>query len=155
VIPANRINNIAKNYLQYFPQANAPGKADGENNYVVPNPSINNFSSWVGRADASITSRNKLFFSLHQSSYTQVTADIFHNLSTGQYSGTDIWGGILDDVHTFSATIVVDTRLDFTRSVSNSFIKSAGFDPTTLGFLAYMSTFSQRLAIPRVSFSVN
>jgi hypothetical protein len=155
VVPSNRINSIAKAYLQYFPTPNAPGKADGENNYVVPNPSINNFSSWVGRADASLSTRNKLFFSLHESSYTQATADIFQNLSTGQYSGTDIWGGILDDVHTFSPTVVVDTRLGFTRSVSNSFIKSAGFDPTTLGFPGYMATFSQRLAMPRISFSDN
>jgi hypothetical protein len=152
-IPSNRINNIAKNYLTYFPLPNAPGKADGENNFVVPNPSVNNFSSWVGRADASLSSRNKLFFSLHESSYTQASADIFQNLSTGQYSGMDIWGGILDDVHTFSPTVVVDSRLGFTRSVSSSFIKSAGFDPTTIGFPAYMSTFSQRLAMPRISFS--
>jgi hypothetical protein len=153
VIPANRINSIAKTYLQYFPQPNAIGKADGENNYVVANPSVNNFTSWVGRADASISSRNKLFFSLHESSYTSAQNDIFQNVSTGNYTGMDIWGGVLDDVHTFSPTVVVAPRLGFTRSVSNSFIKSAGFDPTTLGFPAYMSTMSQRLAMPRISFS--
>ena len=53
----------------------------------------------------------------------------------------------------FSPTLVMDTRFGFTRSFSSSFIKSAGFDPTSLGFPAYMSTFSQRLAMPRISFS--
>jgi len=153
IIPASRINSIAKAYLQYFPAPNQPGKADGENNYVVPNPSLNNFASWVGRTDTNIGSRDKLFFTLHESSYTNATADIFQNISTGQYSGLDLWGGILDDVHMFSPTLVLDTRLGFTRSVSNSYIKSAGFDPTQLGFPGYMASYSLREAMPRVSFS--
>lgn len=153
VIPAALLNPVAKAYLQYFPLPNQPGKADGENNYVVANPGINDFTSWVGRTDASIASRNKAFFSLHESSYTNSTADIFHNLATGQYSGMDIWGGVLDDVHTFSPTLLLDSRLGFTRSVSNSYIKSAGFDPSTLGFPAYIAAHSQRLAIPRIAFA--
>lgn len=153
IIPASFINPVAKAYLQYFPLPNQPGKADGENNYVVPNPSVNRFTSWVGRTDASIGSRNKAFFSMHESSYTNSTADIFHNVATGQYSGMDIWGGVLDDVHMFSPTLVLNSRLGFTRSVANSFIKSAGFDPTTLGFPSYIASNSQRLAMPRIAFS--
>jgi hypothetical protein len=153
LVPASRINSLAKNYLQYFPQPNQPGKADGENNYVVPSPSINDFASWIGRTDASIGSRDKLFFNMHMSSYTSATADIFHNLATGQYSGMDIWGGVLDDVHVFSPTLLLDTRLGFTRSYSSSYIKSAGFDPTQLGFPSYMAAYSLRTAMPRIAFS--
>ena len=155
IVPAARIDSIAKAYLGYFPQPNQPGKADGENNYVVPNPSINNFASWIGRTDAAIGSRNKLFFNMHMSSYTNATADIFNNLATGQYSGMDIWGGVLDDVHVFSPTLVLDTRLGFTRSYSSSYVKSAGFDPTQLGFPGYMASYSLRLAMPRIAFSDN
>ncbi|MCU1239065.1 MAG: hypothetical protein JWP63_7032, partial [Candidatus Solibacter sp.] len=153
IIPSARINPVSKAYLQYFPLPNQPGKPDGENNYVVPNPNVNNFASWVGRTDASLGSRNKLFFSMHESSYTGASADIFQNLGTGQFSGLDIWGGLIDDVHMFSPTLVMDTRFGVTRSYSASFIKSAGFDPTSLGFPGYMSTFSQRLAMPRIAFS--
>ena len=153
IIPSNRISSIAKAYLQYFPLPNQPGKADGENNYVVPNPSIDNFASWVGRTDLNLSSKNKLFFTMHESSYTNSTADIFHNLATGQFSGQDLWGGVIDDVHSFTPTLLVDTRLGITRSFSSSFIKSAGFDPTTLGFPGYMSSYSLRLAMPRISFS--
>ena len=155
IIPASSINPIAKAYLQYFPQPNQAGKADGENNYVVPNPSINNFASWVGRADANISDRNKLFFTMHESSYTSSSADVFHNLATGQYSGLDLWGGLVDDVQTFSPTLVLDTRFGITRSYSSSYIKSAGFDPTQLGFPSYMDSYSLRLAMPRVAFSDN
>ncbi len=153
LIPANRINSISKAYLQYFPLPNQPGKADGENNYVVPNPSIDNFASWVGRTDLNLSAKNKMFFTMHESSYTNSTADIFHNLATGQFSGLDLWGGVLDDVHSFTPTLLADTRIGITRSYSSSFIKSAGFDPTTLGFPSYMASYSLRLAMPRVSFS--
>ncbi|MGJ5818749.1 carboxypeptidase regulatory-like domain-containing protein [Paludibaculum fermentans] len=153
LIPASRMDSIAKAYMQYYPQANQPGKATGENNFVVSNPSINNFKSWVGRTDLNLGARNKLFFNMHMSSYTNATANIFQNLATGQFSGQDIWGGVLDDVHTFTPTLVLNSRLGFTRSYSNSFINSAGFDPTTLGFPAYMKANSQKLAMPRVAFS--
>jgi len=153
IIPANRLNSIAKAYLQYFPAPNQPGKPDGENNYVVSDPSVNNFASWVGRADANLSSRNKLFFTMHESSYTQSSADIFRNLASGQFSGLDLWGGVVDDVHMFSPTLVLDTRIGITRSYSSSFIKSAGFDPTSLGFPSYMAAYSLREAMPRISFS--
>lgn len=153
IIPANRLNNIAKAYLQYFPLPNQSGKADGENNYVVPNPSVNNFASWVGRTDLNVSEKNKLFFTMHESSYTNATADIFHNLASGQFSGLDLWGGVVDDVHMFSPTIVANTRVGITRSYSSSYIKSAGFDSTTLGFPSYMASYSLRQAMPRVTFS--
>ncbi len=152
-VPQSYINSIAKQYLQYFPLPNQPGKPGGENNYVVATPSINDFSSWLGRIDLAVGAKNKLLFSLHESSYTNSIADIFQNLASGQYNGMDIWGGIVDDVHAFSPTLVLNTRFGFIRSVRNSFIKSDGFDPTTLGFPSYMASYSQRLAMPRISFS--
>ncbi len=151
LIPASQISSVAKSYLQYYPQPNQPGKPDGENNYIVPNPTINNFASWVGRADANLSSKNKLFFTMHESSYTAASADIFHNDATGQYSGLDLWGGVVDDVHMFSPTLLLDTRLGITRSYSSSFIKSAGFDATSLGLPGYMNAYSLRQAMPRVT----
>src|SRR5262249_5554115 len=138
-------------YLNYFPLPNQPGKPDGENNYVVPNPSINNYSSWVGRTDLNLTQRNKLYFNLHESSYAQTTNNVFHNIAAGQDSARDIWGGVLDDVHMFSPTLVLNTRFGVTRTVPNTVIASTGFDPTNLGFPAYIRSNSQRLAMPRIA----
>jgi hypothetical protein len=153
IIPGSMINPVAKAYLQYFPQPNAPGDAAGENNYVVSNPSINNYTSWMGRTDLNLGTGNKVFFDLHESSYTKSSSDIFQNLATGSFSGMDIWGGVLDDVNMFSPTLVLDSRLGFTRSVSNSYIKSNGFNPAQLGFPAYMASYSLRQAMPRIAFA--
>ncbi|MBI4893328.1 MAG: carboxypeptidase regulatory-like domain-containing protein [Acidobacteria bacterium] len=153
LIPTNRISQIAKNYLGYMPLPNAAGKSTGENNYVVPNPSINNFESWVGRTDINVSTKNRLFFTMRHSDYKSSTSDIFQNDATGQYSGMNLWGGALDDVHSFTPTLLLNTRFGFLRSYSSSSIKSGGMDPTTLGFPSYMLTNSQRLAMPRVAFS--
>jgi hypothetical protein len=153
IIPSSRLNAISKAYLNYMPQPNQAGKATGENNYVVATPSINNFTSWVGRSDLNLGSKSKLFFSLHESTYTAATSDVFQTMATGQFSGMDLWGGLLDYVYTVTPTLVVDSRFGYTRSYSSSYIKSAGFDPTTLGFPGYMSANSLRLAMPRVAFS--
>src|SRR5258708_18778023 len=141
-------NPVGLAYLKYFPQPDVPGAADGEGNYVIGNPSINNFSSWVGRSDASFGSRNKLSFNMHESTYTQATQDVFHNLATGQFSNTDLWGAFVDDVYTITPTLLLDTRFGYTRAYVNSSIKSAGFDPTQLGFPAYMAASSLGLAMP-------
>jgi hypothetical protein len=153
LIPSSRLSAIAKNYLNYFPAPNQAGKATGENNFVVASPSINNYASYIGRMDVNVSERNKLFFNMNTSTYQKSQSDIFHNLATGQYSNQDMWGALVDDVHTFSPTLVLDFRLGYTRSYASSSIKSAGFDATQLGFPSYMAANSTSAAMPRIAFS--
>lgn len=153
VIPASEINPIALKYMQYFPEPNQPGKSDGENNYVVNDPTTDNYYSYMGRTDLNLTDKDKLFFDYHTSYYTNGSADIFQNLATGQYSNLNLLGSVLDNVHIFSPTLVLDSRLGFSRSYTSSSIKSDGFDPTQLGFPSYMLSNSTLPAMPRITFS--
>jgi hypothetical protein len=153
IIPTNRQNPIALKYLQYFPQPDQPGKSDGENNYVVNDPTTDNYVSYMGRTDLNISDFDKLFFEIHTSGYTNGSADIFRNLATGQYSNLNLWGTSLDNVHTFTPTFLLDTRLGFSRSLTTSSIKSDGFDPTQLGFPSYILSNSTLPAMPRITFS--
>jgi hypothetical protein len=153
LIPSTRINPIALKYLQYFPQPNQPGKSDGENNYIVNDPTVDNYKSYMGRTDVNISNNNRAFFEYHTSYYTNGQADIFNNLASGQYSNLNLLGGSLDDVHTFTPTLLLDTRLGYSRSYTSSSIKSDGFDPTTLGFPSYMLSNSTLPAMPRITFS--
>ena len=147
------INPVASKYLQYFPAPNQLGQSDGSNNYVVSNPTRDNYSSFMGRLDVNVSDRDKLFFDYHTSSYTNSLADIFSNLATGQFGGLDLLGSTLDDVHTFSPTLLLDTRLGFSRSYTSSSIKSSGFDATQLGFPSYMLANSTLPALPRITLS--
>ncbi len=153
MIPTSRLNSIALKYLQYFPLPDQPGKSDGENNFVVNDPTTDNYVSYMGRTDLNFSNANKMFFELHTSGYTNGQADIFRDLATGQYTNLNLWGGSLDDVHIFSPTMVLATRLGFNRSYSTNSIKSDGFDPTQLGFPSYMLANSTLPAMPRIAFS--
>jgi hypothetical protein len=153
VIPSSELSSIAKNYMQYYPMPNQPGKSDGENNYIVNDPSTDKYESYMGRLDLNLSDKNKLFFDYHTSYYTNGTADIFQTLASGQYSNLNLLGSVLDNVHIFTPTLILDSRLGFSRSYTSSSIKSDGMDPTTLGFPSYMLSNSTLPAMPRITFS--
>jgi hypothetical protein len=153
VIPSSELNPIALNYLKYFPEPNQPGKSDGENNYVVNDPSTDKYQSFMGRSDLNLSDKDKLFFDYHTSYYTNGSADIFQNLASGQYSNLNLLGTVLDNVHIFTPTLILDSRLGFSRSYTSSSIKSDGFDPTSLGFPSYILQNSTLPAMPRIAFS--
>jgi hypothetical protein len=153
VIPTSELNPIALKYLQYFPEPNQPGKSDGEQNYVVNDPTTDKYVSYMGRTDMNLGDRDKLFFDYHTSYYTNGSADIFQNLASGQYSNLNLLGGTLDNVHIFSPSLVLDSRLGYSRSYTSSTIKSDGFDPAELGFPSYLLANSTLPAMPRIAFS--
>jgi hypothetical protein len=153
VIPSSLLNPVALKYLQFYPQPNVPGKPDGENNFISTTPTVDNYFSNMGRIDYNMSDTNKLFLDLHQSSYLQNANNIFHNIATGSLTDIDMWGGMLDDVHTFSPTLLLDARLGFTRTENSATLPSAGFDATSLGFPAYMNTNSTYPVMPRIAFS--
>ncbi|MGH9353620.1 MAG: hypothetical protein ACRD2G_15905, partial [Terriglobia bacterium] len=152
LIPGTSFSKVAQNYLSYFPSPNQPGLSDGENNYVVNDPTLDNYGAYVGRLDFNISERNKLNFELNHSDYNKTTADIFQNLATGQNSGFGMWQGALDDIQTISPTFMWDNRIGFMRNVSTSSIKSDGFNPTHLGLPAYIVQNSTLLAMPEIGF---
>ncbi len=153
VIPTASLNPIALKYMQYFPEPNQPGKSDGENNYIVNDPTSDKYVSYMGRTDLNLGSSDKLFFDYHTSYYTNSSADIFRNLASGQFSNLNLLGTVLDNVHGFSPTLILDSRLGYSRSYTSSSIKSDGMDPTTLGFPSYMLANSTLPAMPRITFS--
>ena len=153
VIPTSQLNPIALKYLQYFPMPNQPGKVDGENNYVVNDPTSDNYTSYMGRTDLNLTDKDKIFFDYHTSYYTNASADIFQDFATGQFSNLNLLGTVVDNVHIFSPTLVLDSRLGFSRSYTSSSIKSDHFDPTSLGFPSYILSNSTLPAMPRIAFS--
>src|SRR5262249_4165119 len=64
IVPANRINPIAKNILAYYDLPNQPGLPDGRNNfYVGGTGEFNTFDSEMARFDFNLSSRHKLFYS--------------------------------------------------------------------------------------------
>ncbi|MCX6633577.1 MAG: carboxypeptidase regulatory-like domain-containing protein [Acidobacteria bacterium] len=153
IIPQNRINPIATKYLDYIGLPNFAGKADGTNNYFAPLTTNNSYSSFSGRLDFNISNANKLTSSVRESMWQQNSGNIFNNIALGEAGLRSIWGASIDDVHTFSPTLVGNLRLGFTRYRAYYQQNSNGYDPTQLGFPSYIAANATRLLMPQFSFS--
>ena len=155
-IPSNRLNPIATKFLaDYMPAPNTQGIYDDTNNFNSPENTVDRYHSFSGRADVNISNKNKLTVTGRQSYWCQTgPSDIVLNLAYAQHPiCRDLWGGMIDDVHTFSPSFVGDLRLGFNRYDQYSFQFSQGFDPTQLGFPSYITANSPHPMMPLFTFS--
>jgi hypothetical protein len=155
VIPADRLNPVAQKYLQFFPQPSpSAGRADGFQNYYVSALDTNQYNSELGRLDINPTNNDRLSFNYRNSARTQNKRFYFpQNLATGNYLFRNSMGASLDNVYMVSPTMVMDVRANWTQFLNGHSAPADGFDPTTLGYPAYMKSSSQGLTIPGIVFS--
>jgi hypothetical protein len=153
ILPQALLNPVAKAYLQYFPLPNVTGSVDGQSNYFSNNTTRDDYNSHSGRLDYSINDRNKLFGETHRSEYKRNLGNLFNNISTGTFTYDVYSGGILDYVHTFSASLTMDNRLSLTRTYVNNTLASQGFDVTSIGYPGYLAANSTLPVLPRIVFS--
>ncbi len=147
------INPVAKALLQYFPLPNLPGGPDGESNFFSNVPQLDDYNSQSGRMDVSINDRNKIFFETHRSEYFRQQSNVFNNIATGTTTYNVYSGGVLDYIHTFSASTTLDSRASLTRTYANSTLPSLGFDATSVGLPSYIDANATARVLPRIAFS--
>ncbi len=152
-IPSNLLNPLAQSYLSFYPQPNTAGLANGEDNYFVNAPSIDDYNSQFGRLDYNIGNNDKIFFDFRHNYRIQDKNVLFGNIATGSNLVRENYGSSLDEVHTFGGSSVLDIRLNWTRMDEVHFEPSEGYDPTTLGFPSYLASNSEHIQLPVVSFS--
>ncbi len=154
VIPNSLLNPVALAYLKFYPEPNLPGKADGENNFISTTPTVDNYFSNMGRLDYNVSSNNKVFFDFHQSDWVQTGGNVFSNIATGTTTDVGMWGGVLDDVQTFSPTMVLDARLGFSRTDNaTNILPSLGFNAGSLGFPSYIGANATSAVLPAIKLS--
>ncbi|HXA52854.1 MAG TPA: carboxypeptidase-like regulatory domain-containing protein, partial [Candidatus Acidoferrum sp.] len=148
VIPSNRLSPIAKNLLTYIPLPNQSGQKDGLNNYLADSVRRDVFDGELGRLDYNISDRHKLFYNYRHNYRVEDRSNAYHNIATGNLLNRINTGTMVDDVYTFSPTVVLNTRLNWTRFTEANDKPSAGYDFTKAGFPAYLAGASQRLVMP-------
>ncbi|MEK7408544.1 MAG: carboxypeptidase regulatory-like domain-containing protein [Acidobacteriota bacterium] len=153
VVPPNRINGVAKNFLPYYPLPNQPGRSNGQDNYLANSVDLEDFSSYLGRVDLSLSDRHKLFWNIRENYRYHPLDDLFDNKATGTDRVRGNWGSMLDDVYTFNPTTLLNTRLAWNRYDDADHHRSEGFDITSLGFPASIAAASLRPMIPVLDFS--
>ncbi|MCL5746627.1 MAG: TonB-dependent receptor, partial [Acidobacteria bacterium] len=134
IIPASRISPVARKILQYWPEPNTAGTADGLNNYYRPRRSWDRFGSYNGRVDHNATERYRIFGRYYKTSQIWTGgARVFDNNATGALLHRDSQGGGLDQIYTFSPSLLLNVRYSFARYITFNQPYSAGFDLVGLG----------------------
>jgi hypothetical protein len=152
IVPLNRLNPVALNYLKLLPLPNVPGNSDGTNNFYKGLTTADNYETYVGRLDYNLSDRNKLTGDVHQSLWQQNSGQYF-GLASAETAYRATWGAMVDDVETFTPTLVGDFRLGFTRYRPYYVQQSLGYDPTQLGFPSYIATNATVLQLPQMNFA--
>jgi hypothetical protein len=107
----------------------------------------------MGRIDYNISDNGKIFGEAHRSRILNQASNYFHDALTGTNTDTIMFGSMLEEVHTFTQTLFLDTRASLTRYDNGNLISSNGISPTSLGLPGYIATNSTALAIPYITFS--
>ena len=157
VIPSNRISPIAKAILAEVPLPNQPGVVgvagyNGTNNFFSNAVRSDTFTGYTGRMDWNISDRHKMFGSFRENDRVENRSNRFNNQLTGNFLSRANWGTTIDDVYTISPSLLLNTRVGWTRFTEGNTRPSTGFNPTSLGLPAYIAANSNRLLFPRINF---
>jgi hypothetical protein len=139
IIPANRINQVARNLLNYYPTPNQAGNAQGQNNFFYTNPRTDDFYSVSTRVDHRLTDKQQIFVRYTRNDRTEA-----RNAWYGTVNGTRPRGNFLirkndgvtyDHVYTMSPSSLFNLRAGWQRFDEPNIRQHEGsFDPTSLGF---------------------
>ena len=158
IIPANRINPVAKKIISYWSDPNVPGTADGMYNLIRVNDTEDiTYFNHVARLDHAISAKHRIFGRFNTYKRFSHSSDWFRNVVTGGYSEWKQHAASVDDVYEFTPTTLMNLRYSFYRLTIYQYPKpdSLGFDLTTLGFpKAYADAIDPQVrAFPAISIS--
>jgi hypothetical protein len=153
LIPSNRIDKIAQNYLSYFPMPNTPGQANGLQNFITNAVDSDGYDNELGRMDVNLSATNRLTFDVHHNYRAQNKNNYFGNAATGNYLYRINQGAGLDYVSTISPTVVAEVRANWTRYQEHHFSPADSVSPTALGFPSYIASNAQFLTMPYIVFN--
>ncbi|MDX2030510.1 MAG: carboxypeptidase regulatory-like domain-containing protein [Blastocatellia bacterium] len=142
IIPANRIDPVAKNFLRFYPLPNRP--ADNAftnlNNYFGAVSNRRTLSQHTSRFDHRLSERNN--FSARYTFYRQFTDNGTSNLypdptvrqRTDPFRGHNV---VLTDLHNFTPNLIHEFRIGVARQIFDFKVASAGGNwPQQLGLPA-------------------
>lgn len=157
VIPANRIDPVAKNLTGFYPLPNtAPSNAlTNINNYLSEASGYNAQNEWSIKVDDNLSDTKRIFARYSQSSQGGGASNYFGNtppctgcLTSGNPAGdfSPRGGGsalyvypknaVVGFTDTLSPTTLLDLRYSLNRQLLSRLPQSGGFDLTSVGFPA-------------------
>jgi hypothetical protein len=156
IIPTNRLNAVALAYLQYFPDPNLAGDAQGRNNYSSVFASENVYDWLLARVDHVISERQTIFVRYSRGDRTETDENrtgITNGIrATGFEENRVTNNAIYDHIFNLNSTAILNLRAGFSRFYNPERSASDGaLDPASLGFSdRTVSQFSDKAGLPRL-----
>src|ERR1019366_988926 len=144
IIPASLVSPIAKAILSYYPLPDATGgTVDGSNNFNLSAwPSKITYHTHLYKFDQVVSDKNRLMFRANFSHRDSIDSDYFgyDNPALGALFWNESAAFAADDVHSFSASFIMDIRISDRRYVraQDALVPGQNFHLTSLGFPAYI-----------------
>lgn len=162
IIPANRIDPVAKKLLSYFPAANAvPTNAfTMQNNFFVSGKGVNDDDKFDARIDQNFSDKFRMFARGSYDHGESIPLNGFGNVGTSIGDGpnvSDLYNITVNGVYTMSPSTIVNFNYGFARDVGIRYPFSEGTTPASLGFPANYSSIAgiSNYEFPNISFSGN
>jgi hypothetical protein len=162
IIPADRINPIAKAILAYYSLPKNPGTAPttgpaGNITDATLAEQTKAYDTITGRVDQKISDKNRMFARYSWYERNSHYNDYLASLASGTLFQFISYQAVVDDVHIFNPTTVLNVRYGYNRFDRNADMEkpeALGFDLTQLGFpSAYNSMVSDLIRrFPRLDF---
>jgi len=134
IIPAARLDKLAKSFLNNWPDPNQAGNADGVNNYRPLTTQSNHQKNLVAKVDHNFNEQNRAFVRYNYAEQLYIANPLVGTKTNVpdrlRYSD----GAVLDDIHVISPRLLNDFRAGFTRYEQSNVPELAGFDLTGAGF---------------------
>jgi hypothetical protein len=135
VIPAGRIDPVARNIIGFYPLPNQAGTADGANNYTNPTAvAFETYYTATTRVDHNISDRHRIYGRFSWDFWEEEKDNRFDNASTGIVLNRKNRVFALDDAYTIKSNLLMNVRGGFTRQLFPERRRSRGFDLASLGF---------------------
>ena len=154
IIPQHRLDELGLNLANLYPLPNAPGTADGRNNYF--NGSLKGEQDYyvhMVRGDHAFTSNHRIFARVHYDSWEEDKNHWFGDNVNGIILDRTNFGFALDDVLVINPSTVLNVRYGLTDQDFLERRASQGYDLSSLGFSSALTRLvdPRYATIPRVS----
>lgn len=133
IIPASRINPVARRIVDLYDLPNQPGTIDGVNNYFKGKNALDLYNNHIVRIDHNVSDKQRLFSRVN---ITKMDRD--QNERQSRAVGDNFVrfnrGFSFDHVYTVSPQFFVNTRYTLTRFIAGNTPFQKGWDLAGLGF---------------------
>lgn len=133
VIPANRMNSLARKIVDFYSPPNLPGTADGTSNWTTPNMEWTHYYTQLVRLDHNFSDRQRTFVRGNYTGHDQEYEVRFNRAVGAQYFQLNRSVG-LDHVFTVNPRFLINLRYGYTRYLVGTSPVQDKFDLVGLGF---------------------